>query len=89
VFRFAEEHHAARFIKEFGGESMHPSERGKGGGGLRGARARTSRSRETRMPLRLSLFLEHFRLQTRQGAAMALSAKWTSQPCLSAQAMLS
>jgi hypothetical protein len=30
VFRFAEEEHAARFIKEFGGERMHPSERGKG-----------------------------------------------------------
>jgi hypothetical protein len=30
VFRFAEAEHAARFIKEFGGERMHPSERGKG-----------------------------------------------------------
>jgi hypothetical protein len=30
VFRFAEEQQAARCIKEFGGESMHPSERGKG-----------------------------------------------------------
>jgi len=30
VFRFAEHEHAALFMKEFGGERMHPSERGKG-----------------------------------------------------------
>lgn len=30
VFRFAEEQHAETFMKEFGGERMHPSERGKG-----------------------------------------------------------
>jgi hypothetical protein len=30
VFRFAEEAHAETFMKEFGGERMHPSERGKG-----------------------------------------------------------
>jgi hypothetical protein len=30
VFRFADEQHAETFMKEFGGERMHPSERGKG-----------------------------------------------------------
>jgi hypothetical protein len=30
VFRFAEEEHAETFMKEFGGERMHPSEKGKG-----------------------------------------------------------
>jgi hypothetical protein len=30
VFRFAEPEHAERFMQEFGGEPMHPSERGKG-----------------------------------------------------------
>ena len=30
VFRFADEQHAEIFMKEFGGERMHPSERGKG-----------------------------------------------------------
>jgi len=30
VFRFARPEHADRFIKEFGGERMHPSEKGKG-----------------------------------------------------------
>ena len=30
VFRFAEEEHADRFMQEYGGERMHPSERGKG-----------------------------------------------------------
>jgi|SRR5450631_1721787 len=30
VLRFAEQAHAARFMQEFGGEPMHPSERGKG-----------------------------------------------------------
>jgi hypothetical protein len=29
-FRFADEQHAETFMKEFGGERMHPSERGKG-----------------------------------------------------------
>jgi hypothetical protein len=30
VFRFAEQRHAERFMHAFGGEPMHPSERGKG-----------------------------------------------------------
>jgi hypothetical protein len=30
VFRFGTEEHAQRFMREFGGETMHPSERGKG-----------------------------------------------------------
>jgi hypothetical protein len=30
VFMFAEEEHAEIFRKEFGGERMHPSEKGKG-----------------------------------------------------------
>jgi hypothetical protein len=30
VFMFADEEHAAVFSKEFGGEPMHPNERGKG-----------------------------------------------------------
>ena len=30
VFRFAKQQHAERFMQEFGGEPMHPSERGKG-----------------------------------------------------------
>jgi len=30
VFRFADEQHAEIFMKAFGGERMHPSERGKG-----------------------------------------------------------
>ena len=30
VFMFAEEEHAEVFRKEFGGDPMHPSERGKG-----------------------------------------------------------
>jgi hypothetical protein len=30
VFMFAEEQHAEVFSKEFGGERMHPSEKGKG-----------------------------------------------------------
>jgi hypothetical protein len=30
VLRFARPEHADRFIKEFGGERMHPSEKGKG-----------------------------------------------------------
>ena len=30
VFRFADQAHAERFMQEFGGEPMHPSERGKG-----------------------------------------------------------
>jgi hypothetical protein len=30
VFRFAEQEHAELFMKEFGGERMHASERGKG-----------------------------------------------------------
>jgi hypothetical protein len=30
VFKFAEEEHAEVFGKEFGGERMHPSEKGKG-----------------------------------------------------------
>jgi hypothetical protein len=30
VFMFAEEEHAEVFSKEFGGERMHPSEKGKG-----------------------------------------------------------
>jgi len=29
-FPFADEQHAETFMKEFGGERMHPSERGKG-----------------------------------------------------------
>jgi hypothetical protein len=30
VFRFAKQQHANLFMKEFGGELMHPSESGKG-----------------------------------------------------------
>ena len=30
VFRFARPEHADRFLNEFGGERMHPSEKGKG-----------------------------------------------------------
>ena len=30
VFRFAKQEHADRSMQEFGGEPMHPSERGKG-----------------------------------------------------------
>jgi hypothetical protein len=30
VFRFAEQARADRFLQEYGGEAMHPSERGKG-----------------------------------------------------------
>ena len=30
VLRFAKPEHAKRFMQEFGGEPMHPSERGKG-----------------------------------------------------------
>jgi hypothetical protein len=30
VFMFAEEEHAEAFRKEFGGERMHPPEKGKG-----------------------------------------------------------
>ncbi len=30
AFRFAKQQHAERFMQEFGGEPMHPSERGKG-----------------------------------------------------------
>jgi hypothetical protein len=30
VFRFAEQEHADLFMQEFGGEPMHPSERGRG-----------------------------------------------------------
>lgn len=30
VFQFAEDEHAERFIQEFGGERMHPSEKGQG-----------------------------------------------------------
>jgi hypothetical protein len=30
VFMFVEEERAATFMKEFGGEPMHPSERGRG-----------------------------------------------------------
>jgi hypothetical protein len=30
VFRFGEEEHAIAFAKKYGGELMHPSERGKG-----------------------------------------------------------
>jgi hypothetical protein len=30
VFRFGQQEHADLFMKEFGGEPMHPSERGKG-----------------------------------------------------------
>ena len=30
VFRFAEQRHAEQFMHAFGGEPMHPSERGKG-----------------------------------------------------------
>jgi hypothetical protein len=32
VFRFGEQAHAEQFMQEFGGEPMHPSERGKGMG---------------------------------------------------------
>jgi hypothetical protein len=30
VFRFGEQQHAERFMQEFGGEPMHPKEKGKG-----------------------------------------------------------
>jgi hypothetical protein len=30
ILRFAKEEHAEMFIKEFGGERMHPSEKGRG-----------------------------------------------------------
>jgi hypothetical protein len=30
VFRFGQQKHAERFMKEFGGERMHPSEKGTG-----------------------------------------------------------
>jgi hypothetical protein len=44
VFRFAQQEHADLFMKEFGGEPMHPSERGKIG--RNGRRAHTSRNLE-------------------------------------------
>jgi hypothetical protein len=30
VFRFGEQDHAARFMRELGGKPMHPKEKGKG-----------------------------------------------------------
>jgi hypothetical protein len=45
VFMFADEEHAEVFRKEFGGEPMHPSERGKGEElGLNGKEAHISRN---------------------------------------------
>ena len=47
VFRFAEQAHAERFMQEFGGEPMHPSERGKGKNWAQWKKGRIGRSRET------------------------------------------
>jgi len=47
VFRFGEKEHAARFMQKFGGEPMHPKEKGKASVGRNGRKGCINRRRET------------------------------------------